>query len=84
VTKIKVLDRMIAFIGTLVTNSLNHTYYSALANLHSLHFTVAHALRFSVFTSRLLATDFNTGSITVSPNYTFLISMHYNTCNVTH
>jgi hypothetical protein len=31
--------------------------YSAIAILHTLEFTVAHALGFSVFTSRILATD---------------------------
>jgi hypothetical protein len=51
---------MIGFIGTSVTSSLNHSYYSAIADLHNLQFTVAYALGFSVSTSRLLATDFNT------------------------
>jgi hypothetical protein len=45
---------MIGFFGTSVTSSLNHTYYSAIADLLDLHFTVTHALGFSVFTSRLL------------------------------
>jgi hypothetical protein len=31
--------------------------YSAIADLHTLQFTVTHALGFSVFTSRILATD---------------------------
>jgi hypothetical protein len=44
--------------------------YSAIADLHTLHFTVAHALGFPVFTSRLLATDLNTETITVSLDYT--------------
>jgi hypothetical protein len=29
----------------------------AIADLHTLEFTVTHALEFSVFTSRILATD---------------------------
>jgi hypothetical protein len=54
-TKITGSDRMIEFIITSVTSSLNHTYYSAIADLHNLEFTVAHALGFSVSNSRLLA-----------------------------
>jgi hypothetical protein len=50
---------MIGFIGISVTSSLNHIYYSAIADLHNLQFTVTHALEFAVFTSRLLATDLN-------------------------
>jgi hypothetical protein len=38
--------------------------YSAIADLHTLQFVVAYALGFSVFTSRLLATDLNTESTT--------------------
>jgi hypothetical protein len=34
--------------------------YSAIADLHTFQFTVAHALGFSIFTDRLLATDLNT------------------------
>jgi hypothetical protein len=34
--------------------------YSAIADLHTFQFTVAQALGFSVFTSRLLATDLST------------------------
>jgi hypothetical protein len=32
--------------------------YSAIADLHTLQFTITHTLGFSVFTSRMLATDF--------------------------
>jgi hypothetical protein len=35
---------MIGFIETLVTSYLNHTQYSAIADLHIFHFTVAHVL----------------------------------------
>jgi hypothetical protein len=38
--------------------------YSAIADLHNLHFTAAHALGFSISTSRLLATDLNTETST--------------------
>jgi hypothetical protein len=36
----------------------DYRQYSAIADLHTLQFTVTHALEFSVFTSRILATDF--------------------------
>jgi hypothetical protein len=51
---------MIGFISTLVTSSLNHTYYRAITDLHTFLSTVPHALGFPVFTSCLLATDLNT------------------------
>jgi hypothetical protein len=35
----------------------DYRQYSAIADLHTLQFTVTHALRFSVFTRRFLATD---------------------------
>jgi hypothetical protein len=35
----------------------DYRQYSAIAALHTLQFTVTHALGFSVFTSRILATD---------------------------
>jgi hypothetical protein len=37
---------------------LNHNYYRAVADIHNLQFTVAHALGFLVFTRRLLVTEF--------------------------
>jgi hypothetical protein len=40
--------------------------YSAIADLHHLQQTVAYALGFFVFTSRLLATALNTETTTVS------------------
>jgi hypothetical protein len=64
--KWRVLDRMIGFISASVTISLNYNQYSAVADLHTFQFTVAHALEFSVFTSRLLATDLNTETVTSS------------------
>jgi hypothetical protein len=51
--------------------------HSAIAHLHSFQFTVAHALGFSIFTSRLLATYLNTGVIQVSRNHTLQI-LHKN------
>jgi hypothetical protein len=62
---------MIGFISTSVSSSLNHTYYSAIADLHNLQFTVANAL-ISVFTSRLLATDLNTETSTSNHYEVFL------------
>jgi hypothetical protein len=52
--------------------------YSAIADLHTFHFTDGHTLGFSVFIS-LLATDLNTETITVSQDYTLQISVHYST-----
>jgi hypothetical protein len=48
---------MIGFIDTLFTQLGTTGNYSATAGLNTLQFTVTHALRFSVFTSRILATD---------------------------
>jgi hypothetical protein len=66
------LVRMIRFINALVTISLNYTYYSAIAYLQNLEFTVAHALGVSVFTNRHLATDPNTEAST-SNHYEILL-----------
>jgi hypothetical protein len=63
---------MTGYISTSVTSSLNHTYYSATADLHNLQFTVAHALGFSAATSHLLATDFNTKTSTSNHYEVFL------------
>jgi hypothetical protein len=41
----------------LIRTTWDYTQYSAIADLHTLQFTVTHALGFSVFTSRILATD---------------------------
>jgi hypothetical protein len=56
---------MIGFIDTLY-NHTTHTYkkYSAVADLHTFQFTVAHALGLSVSTSRVMATDPKTAAIT--------------------
>jgi hypothetical protein len=42
----------------LIHTALDYRQYSAVAILHPFQFTVTHALGFSVFTSRILATDF--------------------------
>jgi hypothetical protein len=67
--KWRFLVRMVRFINTLVTISLNYSQYSDIAVFTHFQFTVAHGLGFFVSTSRLLETDLNTGSITVSLNY---------------
>jgi hypothetical protein len=53
----RVLDWMIGFIDTLYTVLGTTGNYSAIADIHILQFTVTHALGFSVFTSRIMATD---------------------------
>jgi hypothetical protein len=60
------LDWMIGFIDTLYTPLLTTGNYSAMANVRTLQFTVTHTLQFPVFTSRILATNFNTVVIPVS------------------
>jgi hypothetical protein len=56
------LDWMIEFIATIS----NYNKYSAIADLNNLQLTVTHTLGFSVFISRILATDFNIVIIPVS------------------
>jgi hypothetical protein len=60
VTYRRVLDLMIGFIDTLLTQLWTRGNYSAIADLYILQFTVAHALGFSVFINLILATDFHT------------------------
>jgi hypothetical protein len=50
------MDLMIEFIDTLYTTLGSTGHYSAIADLHTLQFTVTHILVFAVFTSRNLAT----------------------------
>jgi hypothetical protein len=53
----RVLDWMIGFIASYTFTTRNYRQYSAIAILHTLLFTVTQPLGFSVFTSRILATD---------------------------
>jgi hypothetical protein len=48
---------MIGFIDTLFTQLGTTGNYSAITVLHTLQFTVTHALGFSVFISLILVTD---------------------------
>jgi hypothetical protein len=67
-----ILDRMNVFIGTWVAISLNYKLYNAIAILHTFQFTAAHALGFSVSTSRCLVADLNIGTIASSHYEVFL------------
>jgi hypothetical protein len=53
----RVLVWMIEFIATYTFTTPDYRQYGAIAILHTFQFTVTHALGFSVFTSRILATD---------------------------
>jgi hypothetical protein len=57
VTYRRVWGWIIGFIDTLYTPLGTTGNYSAIADLHTLQFTFTNALEFSVFTSRILATD---------------------------
>jgi hypothetical protein len=48
---------MIGFIDTLYTQLETTGNYNSIADLHTSQFTVTHALGFSIFTSRNLATE---------------------------
>jgi hypothetical protein len=53
----RLLDRMTGFIAPYTFTARDCRQYSAIADLHTLQFTVIQALEFSVFISRILATD---------------------------
>jgi hypothetical protein len=52
----RVLEWIIGFIAPYAFTTRDYRQYSAISILHTFQFTVTHALGFSVFTSRLLAT----------------------------
>jgi hypothetical protein len=54
------------FVGVWGWSALLPRRNRAVADLHTLQFTVTHALGFSIFTSRVLVTDFNAVLIPVS------------------
>jgi hypothetical protein len=60
------MDWLIGLIDTLNTPLGTTCNYSATADLYSIQFTVTHTPEFSVFTNRILATDFNIVIIPVS------------------
>jgi hypothetical protein len=64
---------MIGFIGAALQLQFRLQPIQSYRWLHNLQFTVAHALGFSVSTSRLLATDLNTGTI-ISNHYEIFLS----------
>jgi hypothetical protein len=61
-------DWMIGLIEILFTPLGTTDNYSTIAVLHTLQLTVTHALNFSVFTSRILATDL-INSLIVTTNH---------------
>jgi hypothetical protein len=63
---------MIGFIGTSAISSLNHTQLYRYRYSTHFQFTVAHALGFFVFTSRVLVTDLNTETSTSNHYEVFL------------
>jgi hypothetical protein len=63
---------MTGFISISVASSLNYNEYSTTADLLTFQFTVAHALEFSFYTCRLLATDLNTETRTSNHYEVFL------------
>jgi hypothetical protein len=62
---LRVSDWIIGFIYILYTALGTTGNYIAIANLHTLLFTVTYTLGFSNFTSRILATDFITVSLSL-------------------
>jgi hypothetical protein len=64
---------MIGFISTLVRSSFNHIEIERYRWFTHFPVTVAHALGFSVFISRLLATDLNTETGTSNHYEVFLL-----------
>jgi hypothetical protein len=57
---------MIGIIALYTFTTRDYRQYSAIAALHTSQFTVTHAQTFSVFTSRILATDIHTVIMPVS------------------
>jgi hypothetical protein len=73
---------MIGFVDTSCTQLGTTGNYSAIADLqHTLEFSVTHTLGSTIFTSRILETDFNIVIIPVSLSHTLQISLYYVTHN---
>jgi hypothetical protein len=62
-------DWIIGFIYILFTQPGTTSNYSAISDLHTVQLTVTHALGFSVFISRILATDYITFSLSLKITY---------------
>jgi hypothetical protein len=69
----------IGYLDSLTPYTHNYRQHSAIVDIHTLQFTVTHALGFSVFTSRILATDlkqshchFKTHEVFISQSNSFL------------
>jgi hypothetical protein len=62
----QVLDWMIGFIDTLYIPFRNTINYSVVADLHTLQFTVTHALGFSVFMILSLQRIYNSRTVTAA------------------
>jgi hypothetical protein len=60
----------------------NNTALSLISTLYNSPLRPLVSSSITVSTSRFLATDFNTGTITVSLNHTLQISLYYSTYNV--
>jgi hypothetical protein len=79
----RVLDWIIGFIDALFTHTTrDYRQYGAIADLRTLYFTVKPAEGFSVFTSCILATIYNSVTITSNHTWSLLItswfpSFHY-------
>jgi hypothetical protein len=59
----------------LIHTTRNYRQYRGIADLHTLQFTVTHALGFSVFTSRILVTDFITASLSLQITHEVFLSL---------
>jgi hypothetical protein len=65
----RVWDWMIGFIGPYTFTTRDWRQYGAIADLHTLQFTLTHALEFSVFSNRILAMDFTTVSLSLQTTH---------------
>jgi hypothetical protein len=59
---------------SLIHTTRDYRQYSAIADLHTLQFTVTHALGFLVFSSRILATDFISPTVTSNHTWSLLLT----------
>jgi hypothetical protein len=85
------LDWIVEFIAPYTFPQFGTTgNYSVIADEHTSQFTVAHAVGFSAFTSRILATDFHTVSLAlkiapevfIAPPHSFLATSQSSLTNI--